>query len=205
MRLYDYYRSSAAYRVRFALNLKGVEYEKLAVNLLDGEQRSTDYELLNPQHLVPTVETEHGTLAQSLAIIEYLEHQYPSPPLLSDDAWLRAKQRSMAQVIACDVHPINNLRVLNYLRDQLSVTEDAVQQWISHWIGEGFAALERITTDEPYLGGEQPMLPDILLVPQMYNARRFNVSLTDFPKLVAIVDRCNGLKPFADAAPNAAE
>jgi maleylpyruvate isomerase len=202
MILYDYFRSSAAYRVRIALNLKGVEYEKAPVNLLDGEQLGEDYRKRNPQRLVPMVETAHGLLTQSLAIIEYLDEIHPDPPLLSDESWLRAEQRAMAQVIACDVHPLNNLRVLKYLRDTMQQSEQDVRMWISHWITVGFETLEQHATTTPFLGGDRPQLPDIVLVPQMYNARRYEVPLDAFPKLVAITERCNILDPFVHAAPN---
>lgn len=201
MKLYDYHRSTAAYRVRIAMILKGIEYEQVPVNLLDDEQQSAGYEALNPQRLVPALKTESGVLSQSLAIIEYLEELYPHRPLLSNDSWQRARQRAMAQVIACDVHPINNLRVLEYLRGPLQQPEEQVQQWIAHWILLGFSALERGAPRAGFLGGEQPMLPDVLLVPQMYNAQRFDVPLDGFPKLVAISDLCNTLDEFAHAAP----
>lgn len=204
MKLYDYIRSSAAYRVRIALNLKGLNYEQVPVNLLEGEHHTADYEAINPQRLVPALESESGMLTQSLAIIEYLDDLYPNRPLLSGDAWQRAGQRAMSQVIACDVHPLNNLRVLNYLRGPLGQPEQAVQQWMENWISAGFLTLEQGTTETPFLGGDRPMLPDVVLVPQVFNARRFNVSLDDFPRIVAIADRCNDLNGFARAAPNGA-
>lgn len=201
MKLYDYYRSTAAYRVRIALNLKGLTYEQVPVNLLDGEQRSAEFGDINPQRLVPVLATKAGMLSQSLAIIEYLDEVQSERPLLPKDAWQRAKQRAMADVIACDVHPINNLRVLNYLRGPLQQPENSVQQWISHWMTLGFSALEQSASDAPFLGGDQPMLPDVVLVPQIYNARRFNVSMEKFPKLVGISDRCREIDEFARARP----
>lgn len=201
MKLYDYYRSTAAYRVRIALNLKGLTYEQVPVNLLDGEQRSAEFADINPQRLVPVLATKAGMLSQSLAIIEYLDEVQSERPLLPKDAWQRAKQRAMADVIACDVHPINNLRVLNYLRGPLQQPENSVQQWISHWMTLGFSALEQSASDAPFLGGDQPMLPDVVLVPQIYNARRFNVSMEKFPKLVGISDRCREIDEFARARP----
>ena len=133
LKIYDYIRSSAAYRVRIALNLKGLRYEQVPINLLEGEQRSAEYEAINPQRLVPALESEAGILTQSLAIIEYLDERYTDRPLLSDDAWQRARQRALSQVIACDIHPLNNLRVLNYLRGPLGQTEEAVHQWMANW------------------------------------------------------------------------
>ena len=202
LKIYDYIRSSAAYRVRIALNLKGLRYEQVSINLLEGEQRSAEYEAINPQRLVPALESEAGILTQSLAIIEYLDERYTDRPLLSDDAWQRARQRALSQVIACDIHPLNNFRVLNYLRGPLGQTEEAVHQWMANWISAGFSTLEQSASGTRFLGGDQPMLPDIVLVPQMFNARRFNVPLDDFPGLVEIAEQCNDLQAFQRAAPD---
>ena len=201
MILYDYFRSSAAYRVRIALNFKNVSYQRFSVNLLKGEQHSEDYRKLNPQRLVPLLETSSGRLTQSLAIIEYINETYPDPPLLSDDPWTRAKQRSMAHVIACDVHPLQNSRVLKYLRKE-NQSEPAIKMWIANWMRAGFETLEQQAIATPYLGGNTPKLPDILLVPQIYNAGRFEVSLDNFPKLCAIAERCKTLQPFLEASPD---
>lgn len=201
MRLYDYYRSSAAYRVRIALNLKGVRTEQVAVNLVDDEQSGAAYRARNPQGLVPALETGEGVLGQSLAILEYLDETHPAPALLPKRAWDRARMRSLAQTLACDVHPLNNLRVLNYLRGPLGQQQDSVERWIAHWIRHGFRALEAQAPEQGFLGGSQPMLPDVVLVPQMYSARRFGVDLGAFPRLVAIDARCAALPAFAEAAP----
>lgn len=205
MKLYDYFRSSAAYRVRIALNLKGLSCNTVPVNLLEGEQYATPYGQRNPQHLVPAIETAAGILTQSLAIIEYLDDIHPQRRLLPEDPWQRAQQRSMALVIACDVHPLNNLRVLKYLSGPLQQPEEAVQNWIAAWITAGFKSLERKAGAAPFLGGEQPMLADVLLVPQVFNARRYKVPLDAFPRLVSIDDRCKALPAFAQAAPDVAE
>lgn len=202
MRLYDYAKSSAAWRVRIALNLKGLDYDKVPVNLLDDEQTATAYAGVNPQGLVPALETGHGILSQSLAIIEYLDETYPQRPLLAGDAWARARQRSLAQIVTCDIHPLNNLRVRRYLEGPLGHSGDQVKQWIATWISSGFAALEQAAGDAPFLGGEQAMLADVCLVPQVGNARRYEVRLEPFPRLTAIADRCNAMDAFARAAPD---
>lgn len=203
MKIYDYFRSSAAYRLRIALNLKGLDVDREPVNLLEGEQRARRYRQVNPQGLVPALVTEQGVLTQSLAIIEYLDEVSPGRRLLPADPWARARQRALAQVVACDIHPLNNLRVLNRLRHELGQDEAAVGAWIAHWIGEGFAALEAMAPPAPFLGGDEPMLADVVLVPQVYNARRFHVPLDAYPRLVAVADACNALEAFARAAPDA--
>jgi len=202
LKLYDYYRSSAAYRVRIALNLKGLHYDTVPVNLLADEQLGAGFSALNPQGFVPALETDAGVLTQSLAIIEYLDETWPNPPLLAGDAVTRARQRAMALIVACDIHPLNNLRVLRYLKGGLELADAGVNQWIAHWISSGFAALEHAAGDAPFLGGEQPMLPDVCLVPQVFNARRYNVPLEAFPRLIAIAERCNTLEAFTRAAPD---
>lgn len=203
MKIYDYHRSSAAYRLRIALNLKGMKVERELVNLLDGDQRAPEYRLINPHGLVPALATEEGVLTQSLAIIEYLDDLDGRRPLLPPDPWARAHQRSMALLIACDVHPLNNLRVLNYLRNELHQEESAVRCWIAHWISEGFAALEARAPATPFLGGDRPMLADVVLVPQVYNARRYDVPLGPYPRLLAIAANCDAIDEFARAAPEA--
>jgi maleylacetoacetate isomerase len=205
MKLYDYTKSTAAYRVRIALNLKGVSAESVPVNLLDGEQTSPAYKQTNPQGLVPTLATEQGHLSQSLAILEFLDEQFPEPRLLPSEPWQKAKVRSMAFTIACDIHPLNNLRVLKYLTGELDVSEEEKLRWYAHWITEGFQALEQQMCSEKFCIGEQISLADICLVPQMFNARRFNVNLAEFPKLVAIDKHLLELPEIATAAPEQRE
>ena len=201
IKLYSYWRSSAAYRVRIALNLKGLEHEIVPVSLAPGvsEHRGEDYRRKNPQMLVPFLEDGDLGIAQSMAILEYLEETYPDVPLLPDDEPLRSRVRAFCNMIACDIHPLNNLRVMNYVRDEFGA--DPTGDWYAHWIDEGFRAAEQLVGDEGFCFGAEPTLADALLVPQMYNARRFNVPLDGFPQLVAIVDRCNELQAFRDAAP----
>ena len=201
IKLYSYWRSSAAYRVRIALNLKGLEHEIVPVSLAPGvsEHRGEDYRRKNPQMLVPFLEDGDLGIAQSMAILEYLEETYPDVPLLPDDEPLRSRVRAFCNMIACDIHPLNNLRVMNYVRDEFGA--DPTGDWYAHWIDEGFHAAEQLVGDEGFCFGAEPTLADALLVPQMYNARRFNVPLDGFPQLVAIVDHCNELQAFRDAAP----
>ena len=201
IRLYSYWRSSAAYRVRIALNLKGLEHEIVPVSLAPGvsEQRSESYRARNPQMLVPFLEDGEIAINQSMAILEYLEETYPEPSLLPASEPLRSKVRAFCNMIACDIHPLNNLRVMNYVRDELGT--DPTGDWYRTWIQRGFDACEAYAGEGPYAFGERVTLADALLVPQMYNARRFNVPLDDFPRLVAIVDQCNTLKAFRDALP----
>jgi maleylacetoacetate isomerase len=209
MKLYTYYRSSAAYRVRIALNLKAIAYESLPRHLSrgGGEQREPAFLALNPQGLVPVLEDAGSTLTQSLAIIEYLEETHPEPPLLPRAPLLRARVRSLALAIACDIHPLNNLRVLNYLRASLGIDAAAVDAWYRHWIACGFAALEeearRSAGDQRHLVGAAVTLADVCLVPQMYNARRFGCDLEPYPTLRAISAHLESLPAFARAAPEA--
>lgn len=205
MKLYGYYRSSAAYRTRIALNLKGLAYEDEFIHLAKGKQGDPSYIALNPQGLVPSLEDEAGIHTQSLAIIEYLEEQFPQPPLLPDGALARARVRSLALSIACEIHPLNNLKVLKYLGEDLHASDGQKQDWYQHWINEGFTALEkRLCNDSAtgiYCHGDLPSLADICLVPQLYNARRFNCDLASFPTIVAIEQACLELPAFHDAGP----
>lgn len=203
--LYTYFRSSAAYRVRIALHLKGIAYEPRFVHLLKGEQHLPEYRKINPQGRIPALVDESRVLTQSLAIIEYLEETHPEPPLLPRNVYDRAYIRSLAQIIACDVHPLNNLRVLQYLKDTLHQDEETCEGWIRHWIGEGFAAFEEHLNNHRPVGcfclGDTPTLADVCLVPQVYNARRFGCDLDPFPTIQAIEKSCLQLPAFQKSAP----
>ncbi|MCE8035985.1 maleylacetoacetate isomerase [Billgrantia tianxiuensis] len=204
--LYGYFRSSAAYRVRIALNLKGLAYDQVPVNLVKGEQKSDDFRTHNPQGLVPVLETDDGAqLTQSLAICEYLEERHPEPPLLPADAEGRARVRSLAQLVACEIHPLNNLKVLKYLVHELKLDDEAKLAWYRHWIAEGFTALEARLASESASGafchGDSPTLADVCLVPQVFNAERFECDLSAYPTLRRITERCRALDAFAKAAP----
>jgi maleylacetoacetate isomerase len=205
--LYDYFRSSAAYRVRIALNLKNVDYESRQVDLRDDEQKSAEYRALNPQGLVPMLEIDGHRLTQSLAIINYLDIRYPVPPLIPAAAAERAHVVAMAMAIACDIHPLNNLRVLKYLKHELGQPQEAVDRWYIHWIREGLPALEAMAKPEAgkFLFGDAPTGADVCLVPQLYNARRFNVPIEDFPTLLRAEENANNLDAFAAAHPNRQE
>jgi maleylpyruvate isomerase len=208
MKLYTFSRSSASYRVRIALNLKGLNYEQAPIHLRrgGGEQFGARYRSINPQALVPALEDEGRVLTQSLAIIEYLNERYSDPPLLPPDPADRATVRAMALVIACEVHPIQNLRVLNYLKDNHKQSDDDVNRWARHWIELGFSALQELVESPPRRGkfcfGDAPTLADICLVPQLANARRFGCDLSRFQKLTEIEARCNALPAFSNAAPD---
>lgn len=204
IRLYDYFRSSASYRVRIALNLKGVEYERVAVNLLENGQKSEEYRARNPQGFVPMLEIDGAQLTQSLSIVNYLNGVYPDPPLVPSDPVAAAHVRSMAQIVASDLHPLNNLRVLHYLKDNLGQEKETRDRWYAHWVREGFAALEQLAIRHggEYLSGDLPGLADLCLVPQMYNARRFEISLDDFPTLVDYDEQANALAAFQAAHPD---
>lgn len=206
MKLYTYFRSSAAYRVRIALALKGLGYEPVPVHLLrdGGQHNSPAYRTVNPQGLVPALEDGPALLTQSLAIVEYLEETHPVPALLPPDPLARARVRAFAHAIACDIHPINNLRVLTYLRGPLAQPEPAVAAWIRTWVETGLAALERmVVPGAPYCFGATPGMADLCLVPQLFNARRFGCDLTGCPSLLAIDARCRDLPAFRQAAPDA--
>lgn len=203
MRLHGYFRSSAAWRVRIALNLKGVSATPLAHHLRRGEQRAADYLRLNPQGLVPTLELDDGTpLTQSLAICEYLDETHPAPPLLPGDARNRAAIRAFAFAIACDVHPVQNLKVLTRLRS-LNLPEDQVTDWARWAIGEGLSACETLVAASPgpFCFGDRPTLADLCLIPQLYNARRFGVDLTGLDRLLHAEAACAKVAAFAEAAP----
>jgi maleylacetoacetate isomerase len=206
MKLYNYFRSSAGYRVRIALNLKALDYEYVAVHLTKGEQREPAYMGLNAQALVPTLVDDGGAHRQSLAIIEYLDERHPAPPLLPADAVGRARVRGIALAIACDIHPLNNLRVLQYLKRTLAVTDEQRDAWYRQWVNVGFAALETQLAAEVATGlcchGDTPTIADICLVPQVANARRSNVSLAAYPTLERIDAHCLALPAFAAAAPD---
>lgn len=205
MILHDFWRSSAAYRTRIALQLKGLDYRAVAHHLPAGAQRAPEYRTLNPQGLVPALQVDQGVLAQSLAVIEYLEEVHPNPPLLPADAFGRATVRAMALTIACDMHPLNNLRVLQWLRSEFGADEAAVTRWIRHWIALGFEALETQVKQHSLAGrycfADAPTLADLCLVPQLYNARRFGCELAPYPTLLAIDAHCRTLETFRRAAP----
>jgi maleylacetoacetate isomerase len=202
--LHDYYRSSAAYRVRIALNLKGIDYESRPVNLADGEQKSEAYRALNPQGFVPMLEIDGHRLTQSMAIIGYLDQRFPVPPLLSASAEVRAQVLAMALTVACDIHPLNNLRVLKYLGGTLGIEEEKRDAWYRHWVAEGLSALEAMAAPRAgaFLQGDAPSLVDVCLVPQLYNARRFDVPLDAFPTLLCADEIANKIEAFAAAHPD---
>ncbi len=207
MKLYGYFRSSAAYRVRIALNLKGVEYETVPVHLLKdgGQQFSDSYKALNPTALVPTLVDGDLAIGQSMAILEYLEETHPEPALLPTDPAGRARVRAIAQTIACDIHPLNNLRVLKHLKHGLGVDEDTKNAWYRHWIDVGLTSVEAMLAGHPATGrfchGDQVTLADVLLVPQVFNARRFECDLSAMPTVTRIVDACSELDAFVQAEP----
>lgn len=202
IRLYDYWRSSAAYRVRIALHLKGVTYEAVAVDLLAAEQTGAENRARNPQGLVPTLEVHGAMLTQSLAIIDYLDATWPDPPMVPRDALARSHVLAQALVIVADTHPLHNLRILRRLESQFGADQDAKEDWYRHWVGECFDALEIMAGGGPFLGGDAPNLADVCLVPQMYNARRFHMDVSAWPKLVAADAACAALPAFAAAHPD---
>jgi maleylacetoacetate isomerase len=205
--LYDYYRSSAAYRVRIALNLKGIDYESRSVNLLDSEQKSDEYRALNPQGFVPMLEIDGHRLVQSLAIINYLDLRFQNQPLIPALAAERAHVVAMSMVIACDVHPLNNLRVLKYLGGTLGLSQEQRDSWYAYWISEGLPALEAMAAPQAgkFLFGDAPTGADVCLVPQLYNARRFNVPLDDYPTLLRAEENASSMEAFAAAHPDRQE
>lgn len=207
IKLYSYWRSSAAYRVRIALNLKGLDHEIVPVSLAPGvaEHRGEAYRAKNPQMLVPFLEDGDLGISQSMAILEYLEETYPEVKLLPQREPARSQVRAFCNMIACDIHPLNNLRVLNYITNELGASGDQKSDWYAHWVAETFQAAERISVSYahagPYVFGKDVTLADALLAPQMYNARRYEVALDEYPRLVSVDDACNQLKAFVDAAP----
>ncbi len=207
VRLFDYWRSSASYRVRIALNLKGLAYDYRAVHLTrgGGEQFSPAFRELNALSLVPVLEDGGELMTQSLAIIEYLDEVYPEPPLLPRSAAERARVRSLALTVACEIHPLNNLRVLNYLNRELGVSNEVKVRWYQHWVELGLGALEAEIRRGPgggFCHGDTPGLADCCLIPQLFNARRFGCDVTRYPSLIAIEERCAELAAFSDAAPD---
>lgn len=200
--LYDYYRSSAAYRVRIGLNLKGVAYHSVDVSLLNGDQRSPEHLARNPQGFVPVLDVGEGLLTQSLAILDYLDAKHPEPRFVPADPLARSRTLAKALTVACDIHPLNNLRVLKYLGRELGIEEDARNDWYRHWVIEGLVALEAMAGEGPFLGGDVPDMADICLVPQIFNARRFEVDLTPYPKLVAADAAAQEIEAFAAAHPD---
>jgi maleylacetoacetate isomerase len=205
MKLYGYFRSSAAFRVRIALNLKRLDFESAFIHLRRGDQRQPGFLEVNPQGLVPALETDGQVLIQSLPIIEYLDERHPEPPLLPGDAAGRARVRALAAIVACDIHPINNLRVLRYLQRPLGHDQTAIAAWYNHWIDSGFAALEPLLAGDPRTGafchGDAPGLADIAIIPQVVNAGRYNLDLALYPTIVRIYESCMKLDAFAAALP----
>ncbi len=204
MRLYTFFRSSAAFRVRIALNLKGVDYETVSVDLPRDAHRKADFLALNPQATIPVLDDDGTVLWQSLAILEYLDGRFPEPRLIPTEPVARARVQALAQLIACEIHPLNNLRVLRYLRGELKLDEESVQRWYHHWVGEAFVGLEALVarwSGGRYCFGESLTIADVCLVPQVYNARRFSCDLTPYPALVRIADALRVEPAFARAAP----
>jgi maleylpyruvate isomerase len=204
LKLYTYFRSSAAYRVRIALNLKGLTYDMAPIHLTKdgGQQRRPDFVAINPQMRVPALALDNGdVLTQSLAIIEYLDDVHPKPPLLPSDPLARAKVRAIAQMVACDIHPLNNLVALQYLKRSLKQEQPEIDAWYHHWVIEGFKAIETMISPAPYTCGSQVTLADLCLVPQVFNARRLKVPLDAFPKIVAADAACLKLAAFDKARP----
>jgi maleylpyruvate isomerase len=208
MKLYTYFRSSAAYRVRIALNLKGLQYEAIPVHLLrdGGEQLQEKYRSINPSGLVPAFQDDYITLTQSMAILEYLEDAYPQVPIMPKDATERARVRELAQIIACDIHPVNNLRVLRYLKHELGVSEEQKNEWYRHWLVSGLEVLEKHLARDPSAGplchGHTPTIADCLLVPQVFNAQRYNIDVSVYPNIARINAQCVKIPAFVAAHPS---
>jgi maleylacetoacetate isomerase len=206
MKLFGYFRSSAAFRVRIALNLKGLTFENAFIHLRRGDQRGTDFLAVNPQGLVPALDIDGHMLIQSMAIAEYLDETHPEPPFLPPDPVGRARVRALAAIVACDIHPINNLRVLRYLNRPLGHDQAAIETWYNHWIATGFQAFERLLTADRGIGefchGDRPGLADIALVPQVVNSERYRLDLSPYPTIARIYASCMKLDSFAAAHPN---
>ncbi|WP_428457632.1 maleylacetoacetate isomerase [Photobacterium makurazakiensis] len=208
MKLYDYYRSSAAYRVRIALNIKQLSYEQLPISLIDNEHNSDGYTSVNPHALVPGLQLERSgdtsVLGQSIAIIEYLDECYPEPPLLPALPLEKARCREISLAIACDIHPLNNLRILNYLNTELGVNQNEKMVWYHHWLSRGFQTLERLISHQntSFCCSEHPTMADLCLIPQLYNAKRFGFDTSSYPALLNIERRCFTLTPFIQAHPD---
>jgi maleylacetoacetate isomerase len=206
VKLYTYFRSSAAFRVRIALNLKGLKYEPVFVHLAKGQHREPAYAAVNPQALLPTLELDDGTrLTQSLAIIEFLDEKHPAPPLVPKGALERARVRSLAQIVACEIHPLNNLRVLQHLKRALGQTQEQIDEWYRHWIADGLAKVEA-ELKRPGTGrfaqGETPGMADCCLVPQIFNAKRYNSDLKPYPTTMRVFENCMQLEAFDRAQPS---
>ena len=204
MKLYSYFRSSAAYRVRIALNYKGIEYQQQAVNLLTQQEEEAAYQAVNPQKMVPVLEHDGAMFFQSMAILEYLEETFPQKPILPAAASDKAQVRALANIVACDIHPLNNLRVLRYLAEHYDADEQAKADWYRHWIEQGFAAFEKhlaATSNGQFCFGDQPGMADMLLIPQVYNARRFEVDMSAYPLIESVEQHCLTLESFIQAMP----
>lgn len=205
MKLYTFFRSSAAFRMRIALNLKGIRYDPVFVSLPKMEHRKAEFAAVNPQQLVPALDTGKKVLIQSMAIMEYMDETQPTPPFLPKDPLARAYVRALSQIIACEIHPLNNVRVLKYLETELGHAEPARNKWYAHWVREGFTSIEDMLKREKQHGkfcfGDQPGMADICLVPQVFNAQRFNCPTGDYPTLMRIFEACMTMKAFQDAAP----
>lgn len=208
MKLYDYFRSTACYRVRIALELKGIAYEKIEVHLVNngGEQHRPEYKSINPQGLVPTLEVDGHMISQSLAIISYLDSAYPQIPLLPKEPIIGAQVQALALLVSCDMHPLNNLRVLNQLKTQFAANETQKIKWYHHWLKAGFDAFEKqlrlLPRSQPLCFGASPTLADVCLIPQVYNAHRYEFALDDYPLIQSIYDHCLTLPAIQAAAPN---
>ena len=204
MKLYNYFRSSASFRVRIALEIKGLDYEYVPVHLVKGEHKNPDYQSVSPEMLVPHLEVDGLNLAQSMAIIEYLEETHPEPALLPSDAAGRAQVRALAQSIACEIHPLNNLRVLKYLVKEMGASEDAKNSWYRHWVRSGLEAFELQLAAHagPFCWGHAPTLADCCLVPQIFNGQRFNVDFSGLPRTMAAFEACMALPAFLRAQPS---
>ncbi|NIB38256.1 maleylacetoacetate isomerase [Pseudomaricurvus alkylphenolicus] len=205
-KLYTFWRSSASYRVRIALNLKGLDYESIPIHFRKdgGQHKQPDFLVKNPQGLLPVLQTDGEHLLQSLAIIQYLDETHPDVPLIPRAPLARARVNAMAQLIACEIHPVNNLRVLQYLRQQLGQDDEGVKRWVQHWVGEGLRALETLVCEQgdgKHCFGDSITLADVCLVPQVYNAERFGCDLSQYPTLCGITEHLRGLQSFARAAP----